>query len=175
MKAATQPFNSSTQPYFENRAPFSWEMAYQNQKHHNYGWKYHMYEPTTVESAYPKHNQKGRAVAFRTNYEEQPIAAEAAGSYVEAREITETARQRTRFGDQDAYGYESVDQEAEDFIQYEHRRMELARLMSEMKPTRGWGSNISTTRILYNDPVISWILANRLVQQLSELVSQSSN
>ncbi|KAJ1405333.1 hypothetical protein SESBI_25882 [Sesbania bispinosa] len=102
-------------------------MAYQNNKNPHV-WRYHMdeyqvYEPK-VERAYPWHHQKGR-VAFRTNSEE-PI------SYVEVRETeTENPRQRTRFGDQNSY--ESVDQEAEDFIQHEHKRMEMARLMSSMR------------------------------------------
>lgn len=104
-------------------------MAYQNYNRNNnyYGWRspsdeYQVYDPP-VEATYPRqnHHKKGH-VAFRTNYEDSIAEVE---SNVEARE------HNSRLWNHSAY--KSVDQEAEAFIQYEHTRMELARLMS----TRG--------------------------------------
>nr|XP_004504124.1 uncharacterized protein LOC101498300 [Cicer arietinum] len=98
-------------------------MAYQNRKHNNHGWS-HMHEVNEF-AAYPRYRYQDRRVEI---YEE-PIAEVEQYSYVEARRETETDRRGTSFGNQ--YGtYESVDQEAGAFIQHEHRRMELAKLMS---------------------------------------------
>ncbi|TKY60237.1 hypothetical protein E2542_SST17333 [Spatholobus suberectus] len=101
-------------------------MAYKNRNRNNYGWpypsdEYPVYDPP-VEAKYPKHH-KGR-VAFGTNYED----TDQVEANVDARE---QRYESTRFGNHNAF--KSVDQEAEAFIQYEHNRMELARLMS----TRG--------------------------------------
>ncbi|KHN06549.1 hypothetical protein glysoja_010893 [Glycine soja] len=85
-------------------------MAYQNYNRNNnyYGWR----SPSDEYQV--------------TNYEQDSIAE--VESNVEARE---QGYESTRLWNHSAY--KSVDQEAEAFIQYEHTRMELARLM----PTRG--------------------------------------
>lgn len=103
-------------------------MAYQNYNRNNnyYGWRspsdeYQVYDPpveATYHSPRHHHHKKGH-VAFRTNYEDSIAEVE---SNVEARE------HNSRLWNHSAY--KSVDQEAEAFIQYEHKRMELARLMS---------------------------------------------
>ena len=110
-------------------------MAYQNHnhKHHNrnhYGWwnpsNEYEYE-TTVEPAYPRHHHHKGHVALGSNYEEPIVEA-----YPKVREPeTETIVdrfQRARHGDHNAFA--SVDDEADAFIQYEHKRMELAKLKS---------------------------------------------
>jgi hypothetical protein len=101
-------------------------MAYQNRKHNNYGWG-HIHE--VYELAYPHHHHhQKRRVAIN----EEPIA-EAHQSYyikIHGETETETDRQGARFGYQNG-----VDQEAEAFIQHEHRRMALAKLMSSRKAT----------------------------------------
>jgi len=78
-----------------------------------------VYDPP-VEATYPRHHQKGH-VTFRTNYEAEAEANNFEQSY-----------ESTGFN-HNHKAYKSVDQEADAFIQYEHKRMEMARLMS----TRG--------------------------------------
>jgi len=104
-------------------------MAYQNRKHNNYGWG-HIHE--VYELAYPHHHhhQKRRVALY-----EEPIAEADRFYYAEVRHETETDQQGTRFGDQNGATYENVDQEAEAFIQREHKRMALAKLMSSRKAT----------------------------------------
>lgn len=108
-------------------------MAYQNYNRSNYGWRcpsdeYQVEYDLPVEIKHHHRNHhNGNRVAFRTTNYEDPIA-----------EVVETnvgdqeqSYESTRFGNHNAF--ESVDQEAEAFIQHEHKRMELSRLMS----TRG--------------------------------------
>ncbi|MCH87555.1 hypothetical protein A2U01_0008428 [Trifolium medium] len=103
-------------------------MAYQNRNNDNYGWGHihEVYEPI----AHPQHHHQKRRVAIY----EVPIAKADQSYYVKkTRRETETYRQGTKFDYQDGATYESIDQEAEAFIQHEHRRMELAKLMSSLK------------------------------------------
>ncbi|CAJ1938183.1 unnamed protein product [Sphenostylis stenocarpa] len=100
-------------------------MAYQNYSWNNYGWRcpseeYPVYDPP-VEAIYPRHH-KGH-VTFATIYEEDPVAE------VEAKNF-EQRYQSTGFNSNHR-AYKSVDQEADAFIQHEHKRMEMARLMSQ--------------------------------------------
>jgi hypothetical protein len=103
-------------------------MAYQNRNDDNYGWGHihEVYEPI----AHPQHHHQKRRVAIH----EVPIV-EADQFYYgkKARHETENDRHGTKF--QNGTTYESIDQEAEAFIQHEHRRMELAKLMSSLKAT----------------------------------------
>ncbi|PNY12512.1 hypothetical protein L195_g009143 [Trifolium pratense] len=105
-------------------------MAYQNRNHDNYdyGWGHihEVYEPI----AHPRHHHQKHHVATY----EVPIAEADQSCYVKkTRREIETNRQGTKFGYQNGTTYESIDQEAEAFIQHEHRRMELAKLMSSLK------------------------------------------
>ncbi|KAK7399596.1 hypothetical protein VNO78_10781 [Psophocarpus tetragonolobus] len=87
------------------------EMAYEN-KH---GWRC-----PSEEDTYPRAR---RHVGFRTNSEDPFVESNVDQGY-----------QSGRFGN-NHFAYKSVDQEAEAFIQYEHRRMEYARLMSSRTPS----------------------------------------
>ncbi|XP_058735755.1 uncharacterized protein LOC131607818 [Vicia villosa] len=104
-------------------------MASQN---NSYVWS-HIHEILEPVS-YPQHHHhhhhhQSRHVA---TYEE--AIAEANQSYYEkVRRENEAERQDSRFRHRNSSTYESVDQEAEAFIQHEHRRMALAKLMSSMK------------------------------------------
>ncbi|KAL2343101.1 hypothetical protein Fmac_004386 [Flemingia macrophylla] len=104
-------------------------MAYQN---YNHVWRYpseseeYQVEDPPIEVRprhhSHRHHNKGR-VAFRNNYEyEAPIA-----------EQVETNFESTTRFNANHNAYKSVDQEADAFIEHEHERMKLARLMS----TRG--------------------------------------
>lgn len=96
-------------------------MAYQNRKQNNsyvYGWgstEYQVYEPAVYNPPHHHHPKKVHHVTY-----EEPISR--AESYTER-----------RFGENNnnVY-YENVNQEADAFIQHEHKRMELARLRSSM-------------------------------------------
>ncbi|KAK7359023.1 hypothetical protein VNO77_00967 [Canavalia gladiata] len=101
-------------------------MAYQNYNGNYYGWRcpseeYQVYEQPPIEVPHHRHH-KGR-VAFRTIYEDPRAEVE-----TNVEEGRDQFLQSTRFDNHKAF--KSVDQEAEAFIQHEHRRMELARLMS---------------------------------------------
>ncbi|XP_027367585.1 uncharacterized protein LOC113873595 [Abrus precatorius] len=87
-------------------------MAYQNYNEKYYRWRYPYDE---YEAARPRQH-KGHVTHRTTNHE-----AKVEGN-------VESSEESTRFGNHSAF--KSVDQEAEAFIQYEHRRMELARLAS---------------------------------------------
>ncbi|KEH20775.1 hypothetical protein MtrunA17_Chr8g0381641 [Medicago truncatula] len=107
-------------------------MAYQNRNHNNYGWSHmhEIYEP----AYYPGHHHQKRRV---TVYEEPMVEADQS-YYLEVRRETEieTDRRGLRYGDQNvSTTYESVDEEADAFIQHEHRRTALAKLMSSMRGT----------------------------------------
>ncbi|CAL0320380.1 unnamed protein product [Lupinus luteus] len=105
-------------------------MAYQNSK--IYGWcfnkDYQVHEVTQPalrkRSDRPRHN-KGH-VAFKTNNnnEEHVAQVKALASNSTVLE-SETSIQHNKNN-----GYESVDQLADLFIKHEHRRIELARLIS---------------------------------------------
>ncbi|KAK7369311.1 hypothetical protein VNO80_11347 [Phaseolus coccineus] len=102
------------------------KMAYQNYNWNNYGWRcpseeYPVYDPP-AEATYPRHH-KGH-VTFRTNSEDTVAEAEANNF--------EKSYGSTGFN-HNQKAYKSMDQEAEAFIKYEHKRMEMARLRS----TRG--------------------------------------
>lgn len=96
-------------------------MAYQNHKHHHNTYPYNWYEINVLEqpAAHPKHHHQKDRVAFRTEYETTCMT-----------ENIGAVRQGPRFSYQNAD--EDVNEEAEAFIQHEHKRMELARLMSKM-------------------------------------------
>ncbi|MED6168256.1 hypothetical protein PIB30_010318 [Stylosanthes scabra] len=109
-------------------------MAYhhQNNKHHNrnhyYEYGSYPYNDNTEQPAARHHHYKG----FSTIYEHP---TEESYSYPTRRVLEpkktsydEDNYQRARYEDSNSSG--SVDQEADAFIQYEHNRMELAKLMS---------------------------------------------
>ncbi|GAU19149.1 hypothetical protein TSUD_79720 [Trifolium subterraneum] len=103
-------------------------MAYQNRKH-NYGWGHihEILEPTS----YPRHHhhQKRHVETY-----EEPIVEVDQSYYVDVRRETDIYQEDSRYGYQNrSTTYERVDEEAEAFIQHEHRRTALAKLMSSMK------------------------------------------
>ncbi|CAL5192405.1 unnamed protein product [Lathyrus oleraceus] len=102
-------------------------MAYQN---NNYGWS-HIHEILEPVSYPQHHHRQNRHVA---TYDE-PIAEANQSYYEKVRRENESDQQDWRFRHRNSSTYESVDQEAEAFIQHEHRRMALAKLMSSKKST----------------------------------------
>jgi len=89
-----------------------------------------IYEP----AYYPGHHHQKHHVEI---YEE-PIVETDQSYYLEVRRETEieTDRRGFRYGDQNvSTTYQSVDEEAEAFIQHEHRRTALAKLMSSIRDT----------------------------------------
>jgi len=87
-----------------------------------------IYEP----AYYPGHHHQKRHVAIY----EDPIVEADQSYYLEVCRETETDRRGLRYGHQNvSTTYESVDEEAEAFIQHEHRRTALAKLMSSMRAT----------------------------------------
>ncbi|CAK8578755.1 unnamed protein product [Lathyrus sativus] len=97
-------------------------MAYQN---NNYGWS-HIHE-ILEPASYPRHHHHHQN-HYVTTYKE-PTATANQSYYEKVRRENEADRQDSRFRHRDNSTYESVDQEAEAFIQHEHRRMGLAKLM----------------------------------------------
>lgn len=103
-------------------------MAYQNHKHHYGRW----YPSNEYQANEPLHHNKGHVA-----YYQEPIAEEVE-AYSKAREpeieeeTTVQRYQRARHGDHHAF--ESVDQEADAFIQIEHTRIEYSQLMSSRAP-----------------------------------------
>ncbi|KAL5053526.1 hypothetical protein RYX36_034208 [Vicia faba] len=95
-------------------------MAYQN---NNYGWS-HIHEILEPVS-YPRHHHHHQNLHGATS--EEPKANQS--YYKKICRENEADRQDSRFHHRNNSTYESVDQEAEAFIQHEHRRMALAKLM----------------------------------------------
>ncbi|XP_027916169.1 uncharacterized protein LOC114175605 [Vigna unguiculata] len=103
--------------------PLKKKMAYHDYNWNHYGWRRPSEEYPVYDPPVQGHHHKGH-VAFRNIYEDTVDEAEA-NNFEQSHETTGFNHNHR--------AYKSVDQEADAFIQYEHNRMEMARLMS----TRG--------------------------------------
>ncbi|MED6132218.1 hypothetical protein PIB30_017072 [Stylosanthes scabra] len=108
-------------------------MAYHhnNNKHHNrnhYQYGSYPYYENTEQPAARHHHYKGFSTIYEYPTEESYSYPTTTTTRVRDDEYNYHNYQRGRYEDSNSFG--SVDQEADAFIQYEHNRMELAKLMS---------------------------------------------
>ncbi|KAI4317312.1 hypothetical protein L6164_025190 [Bauhinia variegata] len=109
-------------------------MAYQNTNRYYYrSWspsdEYETYESTMAQHSKPKGHH--HHVAFKTHLVESiPESAEAETSITPSARLQQTEDALDRIRNNNDNGFETVDQQADTFIQLEHQRIKLRQMMS---------------------------------------------